>query len=390
MKLQNKEKTFLAISFLLVIGLIFAFMAPLKLKDVILDVIAFEGEGIEKLRAIRDSIEVHYDDFLDYSKNPIKNKNAYIELNGLMANLLGQKELNRTVKLRNGWLATPGELLDSEVLRREAAAFEMIYQTAVAKDITFLYVAAPHKISQYDPQLPIGVEDYQNDNIDALLSMLSSAEVPYMDLREEFKERGENQYDLYYRTDHHWTVECGQLVATILFDELGSVGTGKNKPQAYELENYVIEVYPKWHLGSNGQRTGRFYGGIDNFHLIYPNFATNYENLDTGKSGTFEDMFINMYPLEHKDIASRMTYDLVYGKSSSGHFVNHSLNVIDMTILVSTDSMGKVVVPFLTLFFSEVIVCSYDVDQVILALEQTSPDIVLMLNHPMSRLEGTN
>ena len=108
---------------------------------------------------------------------------------------------------------------------------------------------------------------------------------------------------------------------------------------------YVIENYEDWHLGSNGQRTGIRYGGIDDFHLMVPSFETNITNNYTGETGSYQDVLIERAVLEQE---SRAVYDICYGNSMSGYFYNPNA-VNDKTVVLVSDSMGKVVAPFVIL-----------------------------------------
>lgn len=87
-----------------------------------------------------------------------------------------------------------------------------------------------------------------------------------------------------------------------------------------DFTNYNITIYPEWHLGSRGQRTGAFFAGIDDFDLILPAFETRIS--DSFEKGIFEDIVINKKALDKKEQTSRYTYDNVFGKSCE-HFINY-------------------------------------------------------------------
>lgn len=104
-------------------------------------------------------------------------------------------------------------------------------------------------------------------------------------------------------------------------------------------------------MGLRGQRTGRYYAGIDDFDLIIPNFESSIQR-DDGMVGNMQDIVIDMSPLEEKEYTSRYTYDFVL-RGSFGHYVNlNSEN--DIKVLIVTDSFGRAVTPYLMMGFSEI------------------------------------
>src|SRR5699024_8954530 len=122
-------------------------------------------------------------------------------------------------------------------------------------------VETPFKVSKYDPQLPLGVEDYNNSNADLFLSVLAEKQVPYMDLREVMREQGLDHYEMFNRTDHHWTSEasfwCFQQLYPAICDTLGET---VNQALLAE-ESYQWTTYEDIFLGSEGRRAGIPYGG---------------------------------------------------------------------------------------------------------------------------------
>lgn len=172
----------------------------------------------------------------------------------------------------------------------------------------------------------------------------------WTDLREEMHEDGINQYDMMYKTDHHWTTHAGfyayTKIATWLEQELNCVVDDTVK----SFDSYTVERYPEWLLGSRGQRTGIYYAGIDDFDLIKPNFETNL--IRKGVSGTFDDVVINTDLLATRNFSLGSPYDYVLGDSLNDFKNPNALN--DKSILVVTDSMGKAVNPFLILSFGEI------------------------------------
>ena len=151
--------------------------------------------------------------------------------------------------------------------------------------------------------------------------------------------------------------------------------------------NYNIEVYEKWHLGSNGQRTGIYFAGIDDFELIVPKFETTIQREKT--IGTMQELVYNRKPLQNKEYTSRYTYDYVLD-AALGNYRNLDCKN-DLKILIVTDSYGKAVNPFLIMGFSEVRFLYNRESQQLTKdyIDSYCPDIVILMYYPDFLAEGS-
>lgn len=313
-------------------------------------------------------------------------KFQFVNLNGAVRNLLGQREMNGVIKLNNGYLMTTVGRASDEYLLDCAASVASLNAYLEARGTALVYAASPLTTGKQDPQLPDGVEDYGNLNIDRFLSMLKEAGVDTIDFRETMYADGINHYDMMYRTDHHWTTEAGFYAYGILEDYIVEKTGCQVDERVSDIRNYTVTTYPGWHLGSRGQRTGRYYAGVDDFDLILPNFETSIQN-DGGAVGSMQDLAVNMEPLEKKQYTSRYTYDSVLG-GSLGHYVNPgSENAVK--ILIISDSFAKAVDPYLMMGFREIRFL-YDGDVSCVTpdyIEEYDPDVVILLYYS-ERLGG--
>lgn len=308
-------------------------------------------------------------------------KFEFVNLNGGMRNLLGQTEMNGIVKLNNGYLLTTFPYIPNETLQNNANALIELNRYLKSRDILFLYAITPYTSSRYDPQLPVGVEDYGNDNYDRFADMIEAGDVDLIDLRVTLYEDGIDQYDMMYRTDHHWTPLCGFYAYGKINDWLMEKMNCDVNPEVMDLSNYTVTTYENWHLGSRGQRTGAHFAGIDDFDLITPNFENFLER--NGTKGSYENLIINMSLLQSRNEMSRYTYDNVYGNSNSNYINEDAYN--NKKLLVITDSFGKVVNPFLILSYSEIRVIgkvSYEY------IEEYQPDAVIMFYYENNALDS--
>ena len=290
--------------------------------------------------------------------NTFFQKLALVDLNGAVRNLLMQQEMNLITKLDNGKLILGVPYASDETLETNADRLAMLRDYLAAKGTEMLFVACPYEESNYDPQLPAGVTDYANDNCNRFLPMLTARGIDTMDIRAEMYRDGIDHYDMMYRTDHHWTTEAGMYAYNRLKDYLVAKTGCAVDPRVGDPAYYTASVWPKQHLGYYGQRTGRFFSGIDDFTLYTPQFDTLIEWVageKAGHAGRLENAFYDTTALETKDYASRYTYDLVLGgmSVSENRIVNH-LAQNDLRVLVVSNSFYKAVCPFLITAFRDV------------------------------------
>ena len=315
------------------------------------------------------------------------NKFGFVNLNGAVCNALNQPCMNGVVKLNNGYLLTTLPYSSDEVLRTYADSTIRFDEYLKNRGTVLVYANTPYTSSKYDPQLPIGINDYGNDNCDRFLQMLKDAGVDTIDFRETMHDDGIDQYSMMYKTDHHWTTKAGLYAYGILEDYIVDKTGCDVDERISDIQNYTVTTYKKWHLGSRGQRTGIYYAGIDDFDLIIPNFDTSIQN-GAGTVGNMQDLMINMEPLTNKDYTSRYTYDSVLG-GSLGHFTNLDCKN-DIKVLIITDSFGKAVAPYLAMGFAQIdYVYDADVSGVTPEfIESMDPDVVIMMYYPEFLLEG--
>lgn len=305
-------------------------------------------------------------------------KFQFVNLNGAVRNFLGQHEMNGVVKLNNGYLTTLVGRSADEYLLDCAASVAALDAYLKARGTALVYAATPLTQGKYDSQMPYGVEDYGNMNVDRLLMMLEASGVDTIDFREKMYADGINHYDMMYKTDHHWTTEAGFYAYGILEDYIVEKIGCKADERVSDIRNYTVTTYKEWHLGSRGQRTGIYYAGIDDFKLILPNFETSIQN-GGGDVGSMQEMAVNMEPLGKKQYTSRYTYDWVLG-GSCGNYVNlNSKN--DAKILIISDSFAKAVNPYLMMGFKEINYI-YDLDVSCVTpeyIEEYDPDVVVLM-----------
>ncbi|HAG68465.1 MAG TPA: hypothetical protein DCL38_00665 [Lachnospiraceae bacterium] len=308
-------------------------------------------------------------------------KPEFINLNGLMRNLMGQHEMNRVVKLDNGYLTVTCEPFEEELIKNNTDNVIRLKNYLEERGIVFIYAITPNTSCKYDPELPEGIYDYGNENFDRIAMALRRGGVRVIDFRDELYADGIDAYDMMYRTDHHWNTRMGFYAYSKFADILEEELDCEIDPKVRDLSNYKIKTYRKWHLGSRGQRTGRFFGGVDDFDLIIPQFETHLISADGEDEGEYKGLLVKTASLKEKDLNrvmndlnNRSTYDMVL-EDSQGDYINlNSHN--DKSILVVSDSFGKAVCPFMDISFQHV--RSKEGYLTADFIEEAAPDAVVM------------
>lgn len=300
-------------------------------------------------------------------------KFEFININGAARNVLGQREMNGVVKLMNGHLIYPQEKMTDEEIKAYADEVIKYAEFCKAQGKPFLFVQPNLKVDEDNKQLPAGVEDYSNENIDVFLQYLRDADIDVLDIRECMKEDGMDLYDYTYVTDHHWTTE-GCFYAFSKITEWIEKETGVvTNSDVTNLDKYKIITYKKWHLGTYGQRVGKYFAGIDDYDLIVPTFDVSFVDGE-GNSHSFYEQAVNPEVFKIRDAKNRYTYDrALYVPDGVATTSQH------LSVLLVSDSYATAMAPYLKLAYSnyyfQYYPAGFSADYVI----QTNPDVVVLM-----------
>lgn len=329
-------------------------------------------------------------------------KDAYINLNTLAQTSLGIKTIEdadyEVGKMNNGQLTFMYETkgIDQNSIVSCAENVAGLNDQLQQKGIDFLYLQAPFKINKYDPQLPPNLKEYTNDKIDLFVDELNSRGVDLLDFREEIHHAGIDQADLYFKTDHHWKPEgafwCFGKTAEVLNEQYGfSINS-----QHTDLANYNVDVYKNWFLGSIGKRVGTIWAGTDDISLITPKFETNFTfqipSKKVKKSGSFDKALISYGQINEKDYYNKNPYAAYTGGDFPLNNIKNHNNPNGKKVLLVRDSYACAFSPFLALACSELDIIDlrhYKEKSLMAYIEETKPDMVLMLYHTTSIREAT-
>lgn len=237
------------------------------------------------------------------------------ELYGSIYRALGKNEENsfKYVRDKKGFLYSGNFYNNSDVSAAELAGrVRRLQDKLKEKDTKFMVVMYPTKYNKdwSDGYYGIPYNDLNRFG-DDVLRYFRRYDVDYMDFREILKDAGMGMDDIFYRTDHHWTVPTAFFATGKLIEHLNQHFNAGLDPDGFyrDIRNYRTETYENIYMGSQGRDTGEIYAGpLDDYTFIYPKFDTKfkyYYRYRGGKEGQKEgDMahtLIERKYLDYKD-----------------------------------------------------------------------------------------
>jgi len=224
--------------------------------------------------------------------------------------------------------------------------------------IPLLYIQAPFKLPENEQQLPANVRDYANDNADRFLAGLDKEGINTLDLRKIFASNGMTQNEIFFNTDHHWTIDSAFYAMKSITGTLNANYSFHINEKYADISNFNRKVYKDYYIGSMGRRVGKTYGGVDDFTLITPNFDTDYTvyERDYGGEkiyeGSFQKAVLTNDYLKPGTPLDTNRYAVYHGDNAELEFVNH--NIKGGKVLMVKDSFGLPIYCFLSLGVHEV------------------------------------
>ena len=282
-------------------------------------------------------------------------RNSFINLYGLFqkitgVNIIDDKENGYIIRQENGQLVwvgvTKGQIDESSKRLNNMLRFKKYLDM---HGMECLYVQMPSKNSPDEMHLPVGVTDHLMELQDYQVHYLHNNGMRVIDLRDEFKHRGYHLEDVFFKTDHHWKPEYAFYANEIITKYIARLGFNINEA-ALDAENYEIDTYYDWFLGSIGKRVGIYYAGVDYINFIYPKFDTL---LSFGeRKGAFLDSMIEYS--EHCNIRKKNFFNInQYEAYTGGNYpfieIQNFMPPNQKKVIIIKDSMSNAVIPFLAL-----------------------------------------
>jgi len=340
-----------------------------------------------KLELAVDSVEQSVNEKIRYREN-------FIELHGLTQKIMA-KDVIYDYNYGSIYKTNYGQIT-STVNRAEVDAdLNGMRQLkaeldALDEDTELLYIQAPFKLPEHEQQLPVHVREYANDNANRFLVGLEEAGIDAYDLRPEFFSSGMTQNQLFYDTDHHWTIEAALYSTGLIAERLTQDYGFEIDPSLLDPKRYEFKIYEDFFLGAMGRRVGKLYSGVDDFTVITPNFETFYTVTEKDAEpavvleGSFEEAVIVQRYLDLKAPVDTNRYAAYHGDHAELILTNH---LVDQgRILMIKDSFGLPVYSFLSLGVHEIRALDVRLYKGTISeyVKIHQPDVVIVLYNPNS------
>lgn len=274
-------------------------------------------------------------------------KDPLVTLNGGWCLLLGRRRCNGMVKLPSGHLVSPigtKRIETSKIVSRMLEIKDVCGKT----NAQLLFVQTPYRNCMLDSDWTYPL-DTTSANADKLMSALASAGIDTLDLRQTVRMTDADIPSLYYKTDNHWTLDAAMLVLPEIVSRISGtpdVGEWRRVPLTWR------------HLGAYGRKTGRWYGGLDDFTYFVPAFETEVQRIGVRgkvlKHGTFEQVVVEKEALKRPDSDFKHDVYAVYGRNWNFLRYENRAARYSKRILILRDSYARPIAAYMTASFKDV------------------------------------
>ncbi len=353
--------------------------------------------SVKKDYSIKDNIKS-----IENSMNEnVYGKYGFVEAYGYMQKLMNKDEVNNfeVIKDKNNFMhysyfATKANETDFLVSRVKA-----LKENISNPNTKFAYIMTPDKYIEGYTEFKVGLPySYFNETADGFLENLEKENIDYLDLRKGIKDSEIPMDKLFFKTDHHWTIEASfwgfqQLVKYI--NDKYNIDLDKDNFYTNK-ENYNFITYDGVYLGSMGRKTGIFYDGVDDFTVVYPKFNTSYMFSYSDGEGSYEAkgkfqeaiFFPDAFRMEDDIYNTDKYFSYLKGNHGFSHIINLDKPHGPKALFIK-DSMAVPTISFLSTMFSEIYVVDprYYAEDISELTNKLSLDFVFISIYPQNLVD---
>ncbi|HCM91525.1 MAG TPA: hypothetical protein DIS78_03025 [Lachnospiraceae bacterium] len=261
---------------------------------------------------------------------------------------------NSKVRLTNGYWV---QMRSKDDMNGIVDSYIELSAKADALNIPFIYIQTPYKEALTPQNMPWGINNSKNSNIDVFLNKLRSKGINCLDLR-NIADTSDNPYSYFYKTDHHWNTALALKASGIISEELKTYYGIDMDTSLMNTVNYKPVTYRQAMFGGAAKEVGHLNEAPEDFTILYPVFDTDFRYINPSKAvdctGSFADVMIDYTLLD----------DAI---SNGGDEVNEVMNygncpLVEITnlnykkgprILLIKDSYGSTLAPYFALSCGE-------------------------------------
>ena len=180
--------------------------------------------------------------------------------------------------------------------------------------------------------------------------------IDYIDYRDVFIEQGKTAEEIFFKTDHHWTIQTAFDAFVELTNHLNEKYDENLDLYYTDKNNYEYVTYENIFIGSQGRDAGVNYVGADDFTYILPKFKSSYTGKFTYsadkveyRDGAMQHVLINTKLLEIEDYYDRELYAAYLDGVRMQDYIVNNNNPDGLNVLFLRDSFSS---PLATFFSS--------------------------------------
>ena len=211
-------------------------------------------------------------------------RESFINWNGRIAKLLGLRSYFKDSGIyvtRDMWIVSGYPETSTDYELEQMVGFR---DFLAGNGIRLLYVNEPVKyIDDSVFENEFGLQSFSNRNLDRFLARLGDAGIPYVDLRAELRADGLDVKQLFYRTDHHWTVPAGLWAAGKIAGALNRWCSYSIDMDLYDGDRFAVREWKSCWLGEQGRKISASYVGLDDYAELKPTFETSFSFKTAGE-----------------------------------------------------------------------------------------------------------
>lgn len=236
--------------------------------------------------------------------NQLYQKILFIESYGFIQSVLGKKEFNNfeVIKGKDDMLYFTSQQTKPRETSVIVERMKRLQNVVEKNNGQFITLLPPDKCLEGKSDSLKGYpSSFNNETANAYVQGLKNNGIDVLDYREYFQKSSLAIQDIFYQTDHHWKIESAFLAFNQLIDYLNRRDSLNIDSKHYyrDINNYNQITYKNSYIGSLGRKTGKIYGGVEDFTVIYPKYETsfvydmNHYGQKTHREGRMEDTLIN-------------------------------------------------------------------------------------------------
>lgn len=242
------------------------------------------------------------------------------------------------------------------------------------KGIDYLRVLRPSRISPDKHQVPLGANEYSNDNLDMEYRLFSDNGLDVYDLRTDMYSKGWTPENGYFRNDGHWNPISGYIASTLILKELNNRFDSKYDVELFDESKYEKETFYTDNFSVN-----------ENAEILFTKYPTQEIYMDLQNE---KELFCDINEI----LCDKSRYDRTFRKSildlyALTHISNTEFGVLEnldyynaQTVLVFSNSMSWYIMSYLSMNYKTIVFSvTTDVNQREYLINSVNPDIVLDL-----------